>query len=53
MLDAVSELKLLNYGSLIPAEFWPDPFTRLMDENKNPPRGGVKTGCRGGGGKKK
>src|SRR4030042_679620 len=48
MLDAVSELKLLNYGSLIPAEFWPDHFTRLMDEDQHRPWWELKSGDVGG-----
>jgi|GEM_PF-3581419 len=37
MADAVTDLALLNSGQMIPAEFWPDHYTKSMDEDRHRP----------------
>jgi hypothetical protein len=37
MANAVTDLALLNSGQVIPAEFWPDHFTKSMDEDRHRP----------------
>jgi hypothetical protein len=37
MANAITDLALLNSGQVIPAEFWPDHFTKSMDEDRHRP----------------